>query len=391
MQKFFMAISIASVVSGCASVNVQPIDSKSVAALKNQSLSHTKREKPNFAAMTAGKAAFALIGAVAMISEGNKIVKESDVPDPANSIAVGLVKALGEKYGTKFSGNTVLVTTDEADRIADASRASAKFVLDVETVNWSFVYFPTNWARYRVIYTAKARLIDTEAKKVVAEGFCKRIPESDANAPSYDDLVGNSAAGLKSELSLAAEECINSLRKEMLGETDIAVTRGQTNAARTAPVATLPNAPLGGTSSALVAGSPPQVAAPPGLPPTPEMIGLWKGQLSCGALSATRTTASNPAPWSVPFTAEISPQGIVFQRGDRNYSEQSNGSLDEGRNIHFLGRGYLFETPNSFWRHIGIGAFSKSQSGDFIRGTSYLRNNVEKFRDCTFELTRVAG
>jgi hypothetical protein len=391
MQNFFLAISIALVVSGCASVNIQPIDIKSVAALKNQSLSHTTREKPSFTAFTAGKAVFGMLGGALMISEGNKIVKENDVPDPANSIAVGLAKALGEKYGTKFSGNTVIVTTDEAEQIADVSKASAKFVLDVETVNWSFIYFPTNWARYRVIYTARARLIDTEAKKVVAEGFCNRIPQPDANAPTYDELVANSAAGLKSELSLATEECINSFRKEMLGETDIVATRGQTNAARTAPVATLPTAPLGNTSPALVAAPPPQVAAPPGLPPTPEMMGSWKGQLSCGALSAKRTTVSNPAPWSAPFTAEISAQGIVFQRGDRIYSEQSNGSLDEGRNIHFLGRGYLFETPNSFWRHIGIGVFSKSPSGDFIRGTSYLRNNVEKFRDCTFELIRVAG
>jgi hypothetical protein len=161
MQKFLLAISIALVVSGCASVNIQPIDIKSVAALKNQSLSHTKREKPSFAAMTPGKAVFGLIGAAVMISEGNKIIEENGVPDPATSIAIGLAKALGEKYGTKFSGNTVLVTTDEAERIADASKASAKFVLDVATINWSFIYFPTSWARYRVIYTARARLIDT--------------------------------------------------------------------------------------------------------------------------------------------------------------------------------------------------------------------------------------
>jgi hypothetical protein len=389
MQKKFLAISIALVVSGCASVNVQPIDSKSVAALKNQSLSLTKREKPSFAASTPAKAVFGLIGAVAIISEGNKIVKESDVPDPANSIAVGLAKALGEKYGTKFSGNTVLITTDEAERIADASKASAKFVLDVATTYWGFVYFPTSWGRYRVIYMARTRLIDTEAKKVVAEGFCKRIPESDANAPTYDELVANSAARLKSELSLAAEECINSLRKEMLGETDTAAIRGQTPTAVTAPAATLSSAPLMGTPPASVA-APRSLPTPPGVPPTPEMIGRWQGQLSCGALSGKQTTASNPAAWSTPFNAEISAQGVVFQRGDRNYSEQSNGSLDEGRNIHFLGRGYLFETPNSFWRHIGTGGFSKSQSGDFIRGTSYLRNNVEKFRDCTFELKRVA-
>lgn len=216
MQKSVFATFLVLAVSGCANFNMQPVDSKSVASLKNQSITHTTREKPDFAAMTPGKAAFGLFGAAAMISEGNKIIKDNDVSDPANTIALGLAKALEEKYGAKFVGTSVPVSTDELIQIAGAANGKAKLVLDVQTFNWSFAYFPTNWGRYRVIYTAKVRLIDAETKTLVAEGFCKRIPETDANAPSYDELLANAAARLKTELSSAAEECISNLKKDML-------------------------------------------------------------------------------------------------------------------------------------------------------------------------------
>jgi hypothetical protein len=67
-----------------------------------------------------------------------------------------------------------------------------------------------------LIYTAKARLIDTQTRAVVAEGFCKRIPETNTNAPTYEQLLLNDAALLKQELSKAASECVRTLKTEML-------------------------------------------------------------------------------------------------------------------------------------------------------------------------------
>ena len=215
MQKVVYSAFLVLAVSGCASVNVQPIDSKSATSLKNQSVAYTTREKPNFGAMTPSKAAFGMFGVAAMISAGNEIIKENDVSDPANTIVLGLAKTLEEKYEAKIVGTSLPVGTDELIQIASAANGKAKFVLDVQTINWSFIYFPTSWGRYRVIYTAKARLIDADAKTLVAEGFCKRIPETETNAPSYDELLANSAARLKAELSSAAEECINNLKRDM--------------------------------------------------------------------------------------------------------------------------------------------------------------------------------
>jgi len=45
------------------------------------------------------QAAFAWIGAVAMIEAGNTIVKENDVQDPAPVLAQGLLSEAQSRYG----------------------------------------------------------------------------------------------------------------------------------------------------------------------------------------------------------------------------------------------------------------------------------------------------
>lgn len=216
MRNFLVLSLITVAASGCTTINRQPVNSKAVSDLKNQTIVQTARKVPDFAAMTAGKAAFALLGAIAMISEGNSIVANNKVADPADSIATGLAAALSNAYGVRVVTPPVVVSSDDVGQVAQASIGAARFVIDVQTINWSFGYFPTDWTHYRVIYTAKARLIDSQSKSVVAEGFCKRIPETNANAPTYDELLANQAALLKSELSLATEACVKSLKSEML-------------------------------------------------------------------------------------------------------------------------------------------------------------------------------
>jgi hypothetical protein len=73
-----------------------------------------------------------------------------------------------------------------------------------------FIYVPTDWDNYRVLYSARPRVIDRQQKAVIAEGFCSYKPEyEDTNkAPTREDLVGNDAEGLKRELAKAADCCI---------------------------------------------------------------------------------------------------------------------------------------------------------------------------------------
>lgn len=216
MYKFISIMSMALMASGCVSINKQPLDAKSSQTLKNQSVATTNRNLPNFAAMTPGKAAFAIVGAAAMIAEGNKIIAENDVKDPADTIAAELTKSLETSYGAKIIAAPVKVNDDDVQSVISTAKGVSKYLLDVQTINWNFAYFPTDWTHYRVMYTAKARLIDAESKNVIAEGFCKRIPDSNTNAPTYDELLQNNAERLKKELNAAAQECIKNLKSEML-------------------------------------------------------------------------------------------------------------------------------------------------------------------------------
>ncbi len=86
----------------------------------------------------------------------------------------------------------------------------------MQTINWSFGYFPTDWNSYRVMYSAKAQLLERSTGKVVAEGFCSRVPEATEDAPSHETLLADNAAVLKRELNLAADECIATLKATML-------------------------------------------------------------------------------------------------------------------------------------------------------------------------------
>lgn len=200
---------------GCVSVNHIPMTPDAITSINNKEVVTGKREKPNFAAMTAGKAMFAMVGAAAMISAGNEIVAKNNVQDPATYISEKLSTALSMKYGTKVSAKTVSITDDDVQALS-RKNPEIDLILDIRTVNWSFVYFPTTWDKYRVIYSARLRLIDVKGGKVTAEGFCSRIPDQTPSSPTYEELLANDAKRLKRELREAADFCINDFKTKVL-------------------------------------------------------------------------------------------------------------------------------------------------------------------------------
>jgi len=203
------------ILSGCVSTKIAPVDRTVLSGFHGGSMVIAQREKPSFSAATAGKAAFALIGAAAMISSGNAIVRENEIPDPAVHIGQTLASDLVNDDALTLVQSTSTAETMDIARLAK-EYAAADLLLDVQTINWSFVYFPTNWAHYRVIYSAKLRLIDTRHAKLIADGFCGHVPEETADAPTRDELLQNGAARLKQELTTAADYCINEFRTRVL-------------------------------------------------------------------------------------------------------------------------------------------------------------------------------
>lgn len=215
MFRITLAAAVAVLLSACASVNHAPISAEAAGKLQGKKVAAARGEKPDFTAFTAGKAAFAVLGAAAMISEGNAIVKDNEIADPALNIAAQLQTRLAAAKATQPQPDPTAFTKDDVAAIV-AANPGVDYVLDVRTLNWMFNYYPTDWAHYRITYGAKLRLIDVAAKSVVAESACSTVQGDDKNPPSKDQLLENKAALLKSYLEKAATACTEVLARDVL-------------------------------------------------------------------------------------------------------------------------------------------------------------------------------
>lgn len=201
---------------GCASTKDVPLQIDVFNAARPESIARSVHEKPNFAAATAGKMMFGLLGSLAMIRAGNRIVADNGIEDPAMYIGKVLADQLSESHGIRIHDTTDEVTASESVSELSEQYQATDLLLDVRTVNWSFIYFPSDWNNYKVIYSVKLRLIDTQAREIMAEGFCIRNPEQTADAPSHDQLLAHRAARLKEELKIAANFCIDEFKTKVL-------------------------------------------------------------------------------------------------------------------------------------------------------------------------------
>jgi hypothetical protein len=204
--------------AGCVSTKNVPLKAGALSTREGGTLVLSSREKPTFSASTAGKAAFGMIGVLAEISAGNQLVRDNNIADPAEYIGTQLMADLAALNNLKIASRSSVVASNTADTAGLANLyAGADVLLDVQTMSWNFIYFPTDWNSYRVNYSARARIIETRDRKLVAEAFCSRIPEKTPDAPSYEQLTANGAAGLKAELMKSAQHCLDEFRNTLLG------------------------------------------------------------------------------------------------------------------------------------------------------------------------------
>ena len=156
------------------------------------------------------------IAASKMAADGTALILSNRIADPADAIADELARAMRSAHGLYVRPRTTPVTASRTEDIAAAMPKGTSYALDVQTRGWGVQYVSTDWTRYRVSYYGVARLIDTETRKMVAEGSCTRESPAKESAPTYNELTANHAAILKKELALAASDCIATFKKEML-------------------------------------------------------------------------------------------------------------------------------------------------------------------------------
>ena len=209
---FIAAISAFTV--GCVSTRTTQVDSRT-SAWRGKSVALTNRPPAGFAPVTAGKMMFGLIGAAAMVEAGRKLVAENSLEDPAPIVARSLQQAAMDHYGTVASANPP-ASIDETDilKLAQAARG-ADLLFDVQVTGWGFAYKPS-LTHYFVLLGVKLRVIDVPNKALIAEGFCSRNDKDAKGLPTYDQLLAEHGALLKSKLKADTDACIEEFKQKVL-------------------------------------------------------------------------------------------------------------------------------------------------------------------------------
>jgi ABC-type amino acid transport substrate-binding protein len=103
--------------------------------------------------------------------------------------------------------------------VEDLRKAGLRpLALDVLS-NGHIMYYGSNWARYRLLYNARARVLDTEAGTVLWQGVCDfRGPDDPAQSPTLDEIEAADGVAYRRMIEEATAACVKDLRRQYRGE-----------------------------------------------------------------------------------------------------------------------------------------------------------------------------
>jgi hypothetical protein len=205
---------------------ILPLPQAAAADLQGKTLVVTRHKIPPYTAMTAGKAGFALLGAGLMIAEGNKIIRENEVPDPAGLLEAQLAPAFATHYGMQIKpATTAMIDVEKPKQIA-ATQTDTDYILDIRSGGWMSSYYPADWAKYWILYSVQVQLINAKDGSLVSNMACNASTHKHANSPSKDQMYANKAQLFKSVSTAHGWTCMKLLGAQqfLLPETALAAT-----------------------------------------------------------------------------------------------------------------------------------------------------------------------
>jgi hypothetical protein len=177
----------------------QPLASIARNVLLKRSLAVRTGSTPSFYADTPGRRTFGMLGAVAMMREGNRLVDNYGLQDPAAQLSEDLMASLASRNGMRTS------TQDSAD-----------LLLDVKTINWDFRPYRNDPDNLYVVYSARVSLVDRRAGTVLVSGKCRSRRDGEGDSASLKELLADGAKRLHDELREAAQECAQRMKEGTL-------------------------------------------------------------------------------------------------------------------------------------------------------------------------------
>jgi len=216
-------------VEGCVSTKTIPLAGSFPGEWTGKSIALVQRPLPAFAVMSSGKVALgALLGpagmgamGAAMAREGARLEVEDHLQDPAVAIGQSLLTELVAADHLRAVDGVQLTRPTGSTAHAIALPAT-DLLLDVRTVGWQAMYFPTDWNRYGILYSVRLTLTDARGD-IIAQGFCVHHPQKTADSPTHDELLSDWGQRLKALSRKSGDFCLQDLRHKLFGgETAVA-------------------------------------------------------------------------------------------------------------------------------------------------------------------------
>lgn len=209
----------------CASTQNMAVSTSTLSSMHGKSVTLIQRESPSFVAMTSGKGMFAVAGVGAAAAEGNKMIRENGIVDPAMTISRVVAESLATDYGLTLQGETDVVETDSVEMFIEKS-GDSDYALDVVTNGWGYMYDGFNFGDYFVGYSSRLRLIDVRTSEVISSGFCAYDAKKSGKSPvSHEKLMAENARYIEQELSAAADHCIQEFATNLFATSQQAVAQ----------------------------------------------------------------------------------------------------------------------------------------------------------------------
>lgn len=262
-------------------------------------VAHSSRKPSPLFAGSNSRAIFVggALGAMINFAEGADLVKKHGLQDPQDRIAFDLANSLAARHGAVLA-STPISTDGKRPKAMSAGAGSARYLVDVETVEWAFdAAMQFDLMYYSVRYGAKLKVIDVRNGKTVVAEKCRWVSPYDQRS-KRGELLDNDAQRLKALFATGAAWCL---------------ARFETATAKLAP--TLPPTTFAASLSTpnplaeRLIEAPPRVEAVP--PPMavaqspiatipPSTPGIGVKQASTG-----ETTRGQPVPTAFPATTQI--------------------------------------------------------------------------------------
>jgi hypothetical protein len=211
------------IAAACGRQGLLTLNRAALRASQPRTLAMALTETPAFSAETSqGRAVASLFGLAGWAihdsvsqSSGQEMARRDGIDDPAVTIRGALAGALARRYSLEVERPRIWLLAEASAQDVAAHYPDWDLVLEVRTSRWGF--HPTSIGHYGVSYDGSMRLIDTRARAVLAEGICTSHPLGDDSAPSYDQLVANEGALVRSLVAGVTEFCLHDYRTRILG------------------------------------------------------------------------------------------------------------------------------------------------------------------------------